>query len=281
MSESKAQWGIEKLAFAVRNEDGSYGAPVMHPGAISLNVSASNNSDNILSADNGPYYNGNGSSSKTGELTVAKFRDWFLTNILGQVTEDGGIGEGDGVANEFAMLYEVSDDQGGFRAVWYDCSAGPISQNHATTTADGTITYATETSTITSSLVDLPGNIKRRMWKCPKGSEFFDTFFDAVHIPGQSASTAPKLSGLTIGSLTLSPAFDADVTTYTATTTNASDAVTATVAAPLGLTIAITANGTTIANGDSVTWATGDNAVVVTVGNGTTSTTYTVTVTKE
>lgn len=279
MSENIVQWGIKKLAFAVRNDDGSYGTPVMHPGAITLNVSASNNADNILSADDGPYYNGNGASSKTGELTVAKFRDWFLTNILGHIVEDGGIGEGDGVASKFAMLYEVNSDQGGSRYVWYECTAGPISQNHATTTADGTITYATETSTITSSLTELPGDIKRRIWKCPKGSEFYDSFFDAVHIPGQTAGTAPKLSALSIGALTLTPAFDADTTTYTATTTNASDAVSFT--APLGVTVAATANGTAIANGDSVTWSTGDNTVTISLTGATATTTYTVTVTKE
>ena len=37
-----------------------------------------------------------------------------------------------------------------------------------------------------------------------------------------------RLSGLTIGALTLDPTFDADVVSYTANTTNATNAITAT-----------------------------------------------------
>ena len=92
--------------------------------------------------------------------------------------------------------------------------------------------------------------------------------------------TYSKLTDLTIGSLTLSPTFDADVTAYTTTTSNASNKVTATAAE--GVTIAITVNGDALENEASATWETGENTVVVTASAaGTETTTYTVTVTKE
>lgn len=87
------------------------------------------------------------------------------------------------------------------------------------------------------------------------------------------------LTGITIGSLTLDPAFDADVTAYTAATTNASDTVAATAAD--GVTVTIEANGTEISSGDAVTWVTGDNTVTITASNGVDSTVYTVTVSAE
>ena len=57
-TESIAEWGIHKLAFAIRNSDGTYETPVMHPGAINLNVASGNSTDNALSADDGRYYGG-------------------------------------------------------------------------------------------------------------------------------------------------------------------------------------------------------------------------------
>lgn len=91
---------------------------------------------------------------------------------------------------------------------------------------------------------------------------------------------AAKLSGLTIGALTLTPTFDADETEYTVTTSNNSNKVTATAAE--GLEIALDLDGTEIENESSPSWETGDNVLTVTVSNEIgESEEYVVTVTKE
>ncbi len=96
---------------------------------------------------------------------------------------------------------------------------------------------------------------------------------------GDDDPEVAKLSTLTLGSLTLSPTFDADTTTYTTTTTNDTNAVTATAAE--GITVTIKVNGSDHTSGESATWTEGENTVVVTAsGTGMTTTTYTVTVTK-
>lgn len=83
-----------------------------------------------------------------------------------------------------------------------------------------------------------------------------------------------------IKGLTLSPSFDADVVTYTATTSNASNAVTAT-AAEAGAKITMTHNGDQVINGAAITWEAGsDNVVIITVENGNSSKSYQITVTK-
>lgn len=284
ITERIAEWGLKNLAFApIIKENGvitGFGTPFMHPGAITLNISAGNSSDNGLAADDGRYYGGSGSKTKTGELTVARFLNKFRTDIMGEMDFDGMLVEGDATQVEFAMLWEVSDNQGGNRNIWYDCTAGDITKNNQTTAIDGTVTYGTETSTITSTMAELPNGVVARKATVPKGDPRYDAFFEAVVLPESTTpETAPKLSALAVGSLTLTPAFDADTTTYAATTTNASDAVTFT--APLGVTVAATANGASIASGDSVTWNEGDNTVTVTLTGATASTTYTVTVTKE
>lgn len=88
-----------------------------------------------------------------------------------------------------------------------------------------------------------------------------------------------SLSGLTIGTLTLTPAFDSAVVEYTVDTTNATNKVTATAASDKA-EIAITLNGSELANASNASWAAGENTLLVVVTNGDSSTTYTVTVTK-
>ena len=104
-----------------------------------------------------------------------------------------------------------------------------------------------------------------------------DEFFATVQTPDtvQSSGQTAELTGLTIASCTLSPAFDTATTTYTTTTSNASNKVTAVVSN--GGTAEIKVNGTAIENGSNASWTTGSNTLTVKVG----STTYTVTVTKE
>ena len=105
-----------------------------------------------------------------------------------------------------------------------------------------------------------------------------------VRLPsGHRKPLNPSLSGLTIGSLELTPEFDPDVTEYTATTSNASNKVTAT-AADDTATIAIKNGDTDVTNGSSASWSVGENTLTITVTDGVdnpVSKTYTVTVTRE
>lgn len=97
--------------------------------------------------------------------------------------------------------------------------------------------------------------------------------------------TAPTPSNdatlVALGGLTLSPAFAASTVSYTAATTNASDVIRA-VPADAGATVEVKVGTRVIANGTAATWAAGENTltVKVTAANGSTTKTYTVTVTK-
>ena len=88
-----------------------------------------------------------------------------------------------------------------------------------------------------------------------------------------------RLSGLTIGALTLTPTFDEDTLEYTVTTSAATNKITAT-AEDENATVEIKNGTTTVTNGASATWSTGENTVTITVTNGTETEVYTVTVTK-
>lgn len=115
--------------------------------------------------------------------------------------------------------------------------------------------------------------------------------FVAININGASVTTSmvfaadtannAKLSGLTVGSITLSPAFDGNVLSYSANATAATAAVTATPEVA-GAQVAISYNGANIKNGGTVTWLADGKAhpLTVTVKNGNEVMVYTVNVTK-
>lgn len=104
----------------------------------------------------------------------------------------------------------------------------------------------------------------------------------AMTFAPDTANAAPQLSALTIGSLVLSPAFDADVTAYTSTASTGGTAKVAATPVDNADTVAITVNGTPMKNGGTATWAAGKNTVAVAVTNNTdpsATTVYVVTVT--
>lgn len=115
--------------------------------------------------------------------------------------------------------------------------------------------------------------------------------FVAININGASVTTSmvfaadtannAKLSGLTVGSMTLSPAFDSNVLSYSANATAATAAVTATTEMA-GAQVAISYNGANVKNGGIVTWLADGKAhpLTVTVKNGNEVMVYTVNVTK-
>lgn len=105
--------------------------------------------------------------------------------------------------------------------------------------------------------------------------------YKVQQVTGRTLSTDATLSSLSLGAAALSPSFAAATVTYTASTTNATNVINA-VPSNAGADIGITLNGTEVANGSALAWTAGSNTVVVkvTAEDGTTTKSYTVTVTK-
>lgn len=82
-----------------------------------------------------------------------------------------------------------------------------------------------------------------------------------------------------IGSLELTPAFDSAVLSYTATTSNATNKVTATLTDETA-ELEILNGEAEIENGTSASWEVGDNTLTVTVTGTAGETVYTVVVTR-
>lgn len=88
-----------------------------------------------------------------------------------------------------------------------------------------------------------------------------------------------SLSALTIGSLSLTPAFDPATTFYAASTSDAGDIITAVPTNPAA-TIIITNGIATVVNGSAATWVTGENLATITITNGSAITIYTLKISK-
>lgn len=93
------------------------------------------------------------------------------------------------------------------------------------------------------------------------------------------AAPDATLSALSLGSISLFPAFSADVTEYTAETSNSTNTITAT-ATDSKAAVEIKNGNTVVTSGSSATWSEGENTVTVKVTNGSAVKTYTIKVTK-
>lgn len=105
--------------------------------------------------------------------------------------------------------------------------------------------------------------------------------YKVTQVTAPTPSNDATLSALSIGSLSLTPAFGKNTVSYTATTTNATNTITA-VPSDAAAALKVTVNDVEIDNGTAATWQTGSNTVkvLVTAPDGETTKTYTVTVTK-
>ena len=105
--------------------------------------------------------------------------------------------------------------------------------------------------------------------------------YKVTQVTAPTPSNDATLSALSIGSLSLTPAFASATVSYTATTTNATNTITA-VPSDAAAALKVTVNDEEIDNGTAATWQTGSNTVkvLVTAPDGEATKTYTVTVTK-
>lgn len=107
-----------------------------------------------------------------------------------------------------------------------------------------------------------------------------NTHYEYFKTTGASSMPDTSLASLAIGGVELTPSFNPTVTSYTASTTAASNTVTATAQDSDHATVVIKNGSTTVTSGEPAEWSAGANAVTVTVTNGGYTKTYNVNVTK-
>lgn len=161
----------------------------------------------------------------------------------------------------------INDSPSAIEFSW-ECKTTPVAvpgfKNTAEIVLDSTKIAAAKMAQIESILYGTAGTPGTKP-RLPMPSELIEILGSAV--------TDAVLTGITIANATLTPDFDDDVFTYTAATTSASGAITVT--AGTGVNIAITVNGTTVANEGTASFNEGNNAVEITASKAGCNTTVT------
>lgn len=278
--------GLDKLYYANITEDANgnetYGTPKVLAKAMQADLSVELAEATLYADDSAAEVV---KAFKQGKITLG------VDDLANGVAEDltGARVDGNGVlvstaedtAVAVAIGFRAKRASGKYRYFWLYRVVFAIPSTSLQTKGDS-ITFSTpsiEGTVIRRNKIDGNGN---HPWKAEitEGADGASdatvaSWYTSVYEP---VYTTPALSALSIGSVSLSPAFDPAVTNYTASTSNATNTITATAAD--GATASIKVNGSTITNGGSASWNTGANTVTVTVTKNGATRTYTVTVTK-
>lgn len=281
MPNNKVKYNLKNAHYAMLHiaQDGtvSYDTPVPLPGAVSISLDANGEPENFY-ADGIAYYVINNNMGYDGDLELAMIPESFRVDALNETLDDNNVlvENANTELNSFALLFEFDGDVKHIRHVLYNCSASRPGIEGKTNEESREV----QTETLTIKATPLANGVVKAKTGNNTGATTYTNWYNSVYMPTDVSGADVSLSALSIGSVSLSPTFDKDVTAYTATTSNATNTVTAT-ATDSNASVVITLNGNSITSGSSVTWRAGANTVMVTVRNGGSSRTYTVAVTAE
>ena len=279
--ERKVTYGLKDLVLWFADDE--YANAVSVPGIINLKRTM-NTTTADLYADDKLYHRVTDEKNGDSTLDMADIPDEVKARMLGwRIDSKGGlVHKKDAKPCRFHMAFSIASDTVERRKFVYGCEAAMGADNNETRGEN--VNFRQDEATLTEYGVDVNGE---HVWDYvvnrdtdPEGYE--KSFSDVVY--PQPADAAPEgpdtsLSALSIGSLELTPAFDAGTTSYACATSNATNTVTATPADEGALAV-IRVNSATVESGEAATWETGENTVVVIVINGTATRSYTVAVTK-
>ena len=281
MANNKVKYNLKNAHYAMLSiaQDGtvSYDTPVAIPGAVSISLDANGEPENFY-ADGIAYYVINNNMGYDGDLELAMIPESFRVDALNETLDDNNvlIENANTELNSFALLFEFDGDVKHIRHVLYNCSASRPGIEGKTNEESREV----QTETLTIKATPLASGVVKAKTGNTTNSTVYQNWYQSVYMPSDVSGANVNLSALTIGSISLDPAFAAGITAYTAETSNATNAITAT-AADESAGVSITVNGDSLTNGSSATWEDGENTVVINVTNAGSSKSYTVVVTKE
>jgi len=295
--------GVDRGVFySYDNETSSFKNGVPWNGLTAVNESPSGAEPNALYADNIKYLNLLSAEEYAATIEAYTCPDEFMEcDGFAEIASGAVIGQQDRKIFGFCYRTLIGNDTEGTNKGYkihcvYNCTASPSERSHSTVNENPDATQLSwSISTTAANVTNFKptATVEIDSTKCDPAQlaaledilygdastaprlPFPDEIAEIIGVVGVTA----KLSALSIGTLNLAPDFDPAVTNYTVSTTNESDAVSATAADDADAVILV--NGETHTSGSSVTWNAGTNTVVVIVSkSGSTSRSYTVTVEK-
>lgn len=155
---NKIKYGLSRVYYALATIDSStgaatYGTPVAMPGAVSLSMDPSGES-NAFYADNIAFAKFAANAGYEGELEVALVPDSFRQDVLGEVLDSTSkiqLEKAAASTQPFALLFQFEGDDDATRHVFYNCTAAR--PNVGSKTTEESVEVQTETINITCGSV--------------------------------------------------------------------------------------------------------------------------------
>ena len=155
---NKIKYGLSRVYYALATINSStgaatYGTPVAIPGAVSLSMDPSGES-NAFYADNIAFAKFAANAGYEGALEVALVPDSFRQDVLGEVLDSTSkiqLEKAAASTQPFALLFQFEGDDDATRHVFYNCTAAR--PNVGSKTTDESVEVQTETINITCGSV--------------------------------------------------------------------------------------------------------------------------------
>lgn len=181
---NKVSFGIKNVYYAKATDNGSgtltYATPVAIPGARSISLSASGDTNNWY-ADNVIYFSTANNNGYEGDLVVAEIPDSFRVDILGETLDTNGfyVEEAGKPTVEFALLFQFEGDDEAIRHCLYRCTATRPQVSSSTT--EDTVEPQEQTISITAMPRISDSVVKSR---CPESATTaYAAWFSTVQQP--------------------------------------------------------------------------------------------------
>lgn len=177
MAKNKVKFGLKNVYVwpitEATSEKVTYGEVIRVPGAVSLSLEASGDS-NPFYADDMIYWNQYSNNGYEGELEIALIPEEFEVQILGYLKDKNGaiVESNASKSKNYAMAFEFDGDVTQTRHIFYNCSSSRPDIEGATT--EDKTEPQTDTISITTAPASDTGYVKARL---EKGQTGYDTFF--------------------------------------------------------------------------------------------------------
>lgn len=179
---NKVLFGFSELhicTYSVNNGTVTLGTPYHQKGAVGYSPEAANEEVDFY-ADNVDYFNEQTTSTRSGDLVVAKFDDDFKEQFLGYVrSAAGGLAEViNPVKPNVCIMFQIEGDKEAIKYIMYNGSLGSIDREF--NTMEGTREPVTETIPV-KFVGDAATGILVDHFK--PGDDAYDTLFTNPPVP--------------------------------------------------------------------------------------------------
>ena len=179
---AKVKYNLKNVHVAPRSEENgvvTYETPIAFPGAKSISLEAQGDIVKYY-ADGIVYWQSASNNGYEGDLEMALFTDEIREKILSEVIDSAKVilEKADALPKSFALLFEISTDEKGYRFCFYNCTMTRPSTESETT--EETIEPGTESATI-SCAPEINGTIRART-TAETGDDLYNGWYDEVYI---------------------------------------------------------------------------------------------------